>query len=398
MRGAAAPAYRRDALIVDAPTTAHWSDWQPHPSRDYTLGVEEEVMLLNPHDWSLAQQIDRVIGSLPPTLAKQLTPETHKAALELGTKVHTSLAGVDWDLRMLRNSVDLQLSPLGLRAAAAGTHPLTVWHESVVSSGDRHQQVYGSMRELARREPTFALHVHVGVRDPDDAIRTADRMRAHLPLLLALSANSPFWQGRDTGLASVRTPVWQAFPRVGIPRAFGSFDEYVLSVDRLIRCGALPDPTFLWWDIRPQPRYGTVEVRVMDVQTTVDRTLPLVALVQCLARLECEEGYASSSLLAAPEVLDENRFLAARDGVEARLISTDDDRRVSVRNRVDDLMPFLFPHAQDLGCEAELVGVAELLRSPSAARQLEIARGPRRLPGLVEELARQFAPASGQAG
>ena len=185
---------------------------------------------------------------------------------------------------------------------------------------------------------------------------------------------------------------------MGIPRAFGSYDEYVLSVDRLIRCGALPDPTFLWWDIRPQPRYGTVEVRVMDVQTTVDRTLPLVALVQCLARLECEEGYASSSLLAAPEVLDENRFLAARDGVEARLISTDDDRRVSVRTRVDDLMPFLFPHAQDLGCEAELVGVTELLRSPSAARQLEIARGPRRLPGLVEELAREFAPACGQAG
>ena len=132
-------------------------------------------MLLNPHDWSLAQQIDRVIGSLPPSLTEHLTPETHKAALELGTKVHTSLAGVDWDLRMLRSSVDLQLAPLGLRAAAAGTHPLTVWHESVVSSGDRHQQVYLSMRELARREPTFALHVHVGVRDPDEAIRTADR-------------------------------------------------------------------------------------------------------------------------------------------------------------------------------------------------------------------------------
>ena len=378
-------------MVLDASLTSHWSQWQPHPSLDYTLGVEEEVMLLNPHDWSLAQQIDRVLADLPAVLAEQLTPETHKAALELGTSVHTSVEGVAAELCSLRRSVDLQLAMLGLRAGAAGTHPMTVWHESVVSSGERQQEVYGSMRELARREPTFALHVHVGVRDPNDAIRTADRLRAHLPLLLALSANSPFWQGRDTGLASARTPLWQAFPRVGIPRAFGSYDEYVSSVDLLIGSGALPEPTFLWWDVRPQPRYGTVEVRVMDAQTSVDRTVPLVALVQCLARLECEEGYASSTLLAAPEVLEENRFLAARDGVEASLISPEDGRRVSVRSLVDDLFPALFPHAQDLGCEGELAGLADLMAAPSAARQLETARRTGRLQGLVEELARQFS-------
>jgi glutamate---cysteine ligase / carboxylate-amine ligase len=153
---------------------------------------------------------------------------------------------------------------------------------------------------------------------------------------------------------------------------------------------ALPEPTFLWWDVRPQPRFGTVEVRVMDAQTSVDRTVPLVALIQCLAKLECEEGYASSTLLAAREVLEENRFLAARDGVEARLISTEDSTRVSVRSQIDDLLPVLYPHAQELGCEAELVGVAELLASPSAARQLDMARGSGRLKGVVEELARQF--------
>ena len=377
-------------MITDACVTTHWWEWRPHPSEDFTLGVEEEVMLLNEHDWSLAQQVDRVLMSLPPALAEQVKPETHKATLELSTSVHTAVNAVEAELRELRGSVDLQLALLGLRAAGAGTHPMTVWHESVVSNGDRQQEVYGSMRELARREPTFALHVHVGVRDPDDAIRTADRMRAHLPLLLALSANSPFWQGRDTGLASARTPLWQAFPRVGIPRAFGSYDEYVSSVDLLIRCGALPEPTFLWWDIRPQPRYGTVEVRVMDAQTSADRTVPLVALVQCLARLECEEGYASDTLLAAPEVLEENRFLAARDGVEARLISPDDSLRVSVRSQIDDLLPVLYPHAQDLGCEAELVAVAELLAAPSAALQLEIAHGAGRLQGLVEQLARDF--------
>ena len=151
------------------------------------------------------------------------------------------------------------------------------------------------MRELARREPTFALHVHVGVADPEDAVRLANRLRAHLPLLLALSANSPFWQGRDTGLASARTPLFQAFPRVGIPRAFDDYADYVEAVDLLIRCGAFPEPTFLWWDVRLQPRFGTVEVRIMDAQTTVEDTAALVALVQSIARLEVEEGFVPPS-------------------------------------------------------------------------------------------------------
>src|ERR1700730_10056373 len=176
------------------------------------------------------------------------------------------------------------------------------------------------MRELARREPTFALHVHVAVPDPESALRAINRLRVHLPLFLALSGNSPFWQGRDTGLASARTPLFQAFPRVGIPRAFSSYEDYVETVDLLLRCDAFPEPTFLWWDVRPQPRFGTVEVRVMDAQSRIVETAALVALVQSIARLELEEGYASEDIICADEVLAENRFLAARDGVDAHLI------------------------------------------------------------------------------
>ena len=342
-------------------------------------------MLLHPHDWSLAQQIDRVLMTLPGGLSDRVTPETHKSVLELATGVHSTVAGIAAELRESRRSLEMQLSLLGLRAAAAGTHPFTVWHETVVSTGGRYEMVYGSMRELARREPTFALHVHVGVRDPEHAIRTADRLRAHMPLFLALSANSPFWQGRDTGLASARTPLFQAFPRVGIPRAFGSYAEYVETVDLLIRCEAFPEPTFLWWDVRPQPRFGTVEVRIMDVQATIDQTVPLVALVQCLVRMHAERGGPSS----APEVLEENRFLAARDGVEAELISPDYERRIPVRQLVEELLEVLYPHAQDLRCENELSGVAELLMWPASARQVEFARTSG-LRGLVEELARQY--------
>jgi carboxylate-amine ligase len=372
-------------------SSTQWAEWRPHTSgTDFTVGVEEEVMLLHPHDWSLAQQIDRVIPVLPPDLAAHVTPETHKSALELATGVHSTVGGATAELLALRSSLDERLAGLGLRAAVAGTHPFTVWQETVVSSGGRYQLVYGSMRELARREPTFALHVHVGVCDPETAIALAGRMRAHLPLLLALSANSPFWQGRDSGLASARTPLFQAFPRVGIPRAFESYSHYVEVVDLLVRSGALPEPSFLWWDVRPQPRFGTVEVRIMDAQTSVADSAALVALVQSLARLECHEGFASDLLVASPEVLDENRFLAARDGVDAQLIDPDEGTRVPLRAKADEAVEACRSHAQILGCEAELDHVAVLAERPSAERQVLQARGPARLPGLVRSLAEAF--------
>ena len=144
------------------------------------------------------------------------------------------------------------------------------------------------MRELARREPTFGLHVHVAVPEPDAALRALNAVRAHLPVLLALSANSPYWQGRDSGLASARTPIFQAFPRTGPPRAFRDYAEYVEAIDVLMRCDAIPEPTFLWWDARLQPRFGTLEVRIMDAQTRVADTAAIAALVQCLVKLEAE--------------------------------------------------------------------------------------------------------------
>jgi carboxylate-amine ligase len=259
-----------------------------------------------------------------------------------------------------------------------------------VSSGARYDFVYGSMRELARREPTFALHVHVGLASPNDAIRLVNRMRAHLPLLLALSVNSPFWQGRDTGLASARTPLFQAFPRVGIPRRFRDYADYVDTVDLLMRCESMPDPTFLWWDARPQPRFGTVEVRIMDAQTTVAETASLAALVQSIARLEVERGYVSSRALEVPEALDENRFLAARDGMAAELIDVELERRVPARETARRLVDACAPHAEMLGCIRELEGVLAMAERTGADRQLELARGPHRLPGMVSSLADSY--------
>ena len=197
-------------------------------------------------------------------------------------------------------------------------------------------------------------------------------MRAHLPLLLALSVNSPFWQGRDTGLGSARTPLFQAFPRVGIPRMFEDYADWVEAVDLLIRCDAFPEPTFLWWDVRPQPRFGTVEVRILDAQTTVAETAALVALVQSIARLEVREGYVSDRLVRTQEALDENRFIAARDGMDG---GADRPRPRVPGGRARPARRRCWrraaPHARELGCEAELEPITrdgEAHRRPPAAR------------------------------
>jgi carboxylate-amine ligase len=327
---------------------------------------------------------------MPIEVVERATLETHRSALELATGVHEDVGSAAAEMADLRQALEDAVRRLGTRVASAGTHPSAVWQDTLVSSGERYDFVYGSMRELARREPTFALHVHVGLASPHDAVRLVNRMRAHLPLLLALSVNSPFWQGRDTGLASARTPLFQAFPRVGIPRRFRDYADYVDTVDLLMRCQSLPDPTFLWWDVRPQPRFGTVEVRIMDAQTTVAETASLAALVQCIAKLEVERGYVSPRALEVPEALDENRFLAARDGMGANLIDVESEQRVPARDVALRLVEACAPHARALGCESELDRVAQMAEHTGAERQLQLARGPEKLHGLVAALADRY--------
>jgi carboxylate-amine ligase len=380
------------ASLTSAPAWASWHSTAPDAAA--TVGAEEEVMLVNNRDWSLAQRGADALASLSPELSASCSPETHGSALELRSGVNATAGGLAAELVGLRRMLERELAPLRLAAACAGTHPTAVWSDTIVSDSQRYRFIYESMRELARREPSFALHVHVGVETADDAITLYNRMRAHVPLLLALSANSPFWQGRDTGLCSTRTPLFGAFPRVGIPRAFSDYDHWVSTVELLVSSGAIPEPTFLWWDVRPQPCFGTVEVRVMDAQTTAGDTASLVALVQSIARLELVEGYASSTLLNAPEVLAENRFLAARDGMDAEFIEPDLGRRIPARNQLEELMEACAPHAEAVGCARELEGAQSLARVGGAASQRTVAG---ELDGdlhrLTEALARAFSNA-----
>jgi carboxylate-amine ligase len=369
---------------------APWANWSA--SEPYTLGVEEEVMLLDPaDDWSLAERIDEVLPRLSKRLGERVTAETHGSAVELSTDPHAAVSDAIDQVQRLRAILSAELAAVGLRAASAGTHPCAVWSEMSIAGGDRQWAVYGSMRELARREPTFALHVHIGVGDPEQAIELYNRLRGHLALLLALAANSPFWQGRDTGLASARVPIFQAFPRVGVPRQFGDYSEYVETVDLLLRCQAFPEPTFLWWDVRPQPKFGTVEVRVMDAQIRPRATRTLIALLQSIASLELEEGYLALDRVGSPEVLGENRFIASRDGVHARLIDPSLERLVPVTEILANLMPALAPHADRLGCRDAVEDVSEFIRESGSSEQLRVHAELGSLTDLVEFLAAEFS-------
>jgi carboxylate-amine ligase len=365
-----------------------WARWNAD-GEPWTVGVEEEVMLLDPVSWMPASRSEEVLEALHPDIAEHTAAETHGSVVELATSPHATVAGAASELAHLRTGLSARLETMGMAAAVAGTHPLATWEETEVSPGARYQFLYASLRELARREPTFALHVHVAVPDEAAAVRALNGLREELPTLLALSANSPYWQGRDSGLASARIPVFQTFPRTGTPRPFGSYEAYVEAVDVLIRCDAIPEPTFLWWDARLQPRLGTIEIRIMDAQTRVRDTAALAALVQCLVRREALER-SDDRQPVAPEVLEENRFLAARDGMDARFVVPEAGACLPVADRLEETLRSCAPHAEWLRCGRELESVARLAKHPGALRQRALASGPAGLRGVLRVMHGDF--------
>ena len=362
-----------------------WAEWRSGGA-PYTVGAEEELMIVGGDRLELTPAGARVVEALPPELGEHVSPETHASALEIQTGVHGTVAAAAAELEGLRATLGRELEVLGLRAASAGTHPLALGLDTEVSPHERYQHLYRDLGALARREPTFALHVHTGLPTPEAGLRAYNHLRTQVPLLIGLSANSPFWRGRDSGLASARTFIFSAFPRTGLPRAFGSYDEYVAAIDALIRAEAIPEPTFVWWDLRLQPTLGTLEIRVMDAQVEVADTGPLIALVQCLVRAAVEGDDLPPAPL--PEIVDENHFIAARDGADAVLI--EGGRRLPLRSVLDQVIAGCRDHAAVLGCEAELDAASALARDTGADRQRRAA-AEHGVSGITSTLADAYA-------
>jgi carboxylate-amine ligase len=276
----------------------------------------------------------------------------------------------------------------GLAIGAAGTHPFAMWEDQRIVARPRYRDLISALRFVARQELIFGVHVHVGIDDPDKAIHVANGMRVHMPVLLGLSANSPFWRAGTTGLASTRTPIFRAFPRVGIPPSYESWEDYQRRIEFMIRARVIEDYTDLWHDVRPHPNFGTVEVRVMDSQTHIEHTLGLAALVQGLVVELAEHFEAGKQLSSYPfEMLDENKWLAARHGLEGELVDLPSADRVATKELARRLIDRMRGYCEDLGSAGDLAAVEDLLdRGNGATRQVVVYEANHDLHEVMAEI------------
>lgn len=338
-----------------------------------TLGVEVELQLVDARSYELRSAIADVMERLPADLEARVKPELMQCYLEINTGICCDVAEVRTDLQQTLSKLTSVTDALGLRLYWAATHPCSSWRQQEITVNDRYYRLVELMQDVSRQLVTFGLHVHVGVESGDKAVMICDRMLRHLPLLLALTANSPFWEGRPTGLMSNRSKIMEMLPTAGLPLQMRNWSEYTWLVNHLVDTGFIHTIRELWWDIRPHHNFGTVEIRVCDLPPSLDHVLAITALVQSLVvaiSREIDDGTYLSEY--HPMMVAQNKWRAARYGSDARLVNTDDYRPYSVQQTIDRLVELLRPVAKELRCAAELEACRALPGQTGAEEQLRI--------------------------
>ena len=363
----------------------------------YTLGIEEELMILDPSGWELANAIENLLEDAGGTEAEgggDIKPELHESVLEIATRPCRDTREAGAELRGLRRRVAEIAARRDLTIGSAGTHPFSLWEDQRISARPRYRDLIDALRFVARQEVIFGMHVHVGIDDADKAIHVANGMRVHVPILLALSANSPFWRGLATGLASTRMPIFRQFPRVGMPPAYADWKDFEQRIGFMVDAKTVEDYTYLWYDVRPHPNFGTVEVRAMDGQTRAEHTLAIAALIQAMVKELAEHFEAGEQLSEyAFEMLDDNRWTAARHGLDGEMVDLPSYERVPAKALVRRLRDRLADHAKDLGSSAEFEGIDDLLEHGNGAhRQAVVYEANHDLHEVVREIAQATVP------
>jgi carboxylate-amine ligase len=363
-------------------------------SPPFSVGIEEELMILEPESFALAQAIERLLNVVPAEFEGQVHPEFLKCVLEIATKPHPNVGAAVEELCELRRAVTAMAERCSLLIGAAGTHPSAHYEDQLIVDHPRYKELAAELRWIAEQELIFGTHVHVGIDDAEKAIYVADGMRGYLPLLLGMSSNSPLWRGRKTGMMSSRTPVFRAFPRVGIPPYYGDWETYSRRVEQMMKGGAIPDYTYLWWDVRPHPNLGTIELRVFDQQTRVEHTIGFAAFAQALAhRLAAEYQDGAPSVDYPHELIDDNKVRAALTGIEGELIDFDHGLEVPAEEMTLGVIEDLRENARALGCEDELASLADLVESGTGARrQLNWLEDHGGIDGLMREIVAASEP------
>ncbi len=340
----------------------------------FTIGVEEEFQIIDPATCALRSHVLQLVSAASPGIAEQVKLEMHQSIVETGTNICENVPDLRVEMHRTRDELVAAADRAGLHVAAAGTHPFSSWIDQVISPGERYQNIVEELQQLARSLLIFGMHVHVAMPDKQTTIDMMNMVRYFLPHLLALSTSSPFWMGRNTGLKSFRTTVFRRFPRTGIPEQFESWSAYENFVNLLVKLNCIDTGKKIWWDVRPHPTFGTLEFRMCDVTTKVEEAVAIAALTQALV-VKLHRLYKGnmSFRLYRRALIEENKWRAARYGIEGKLIDFGKEAEVGMHELIPELLEFVDDVVDDLGSRSAVEYVNTIMREgTSAERQLRV--------------------------
>ncbi len=360
--------------------------------KHFTLGVEEEYMVIDPHTRELKSHEQKIVIEGQKIIKDKVKAEMHQAVVEVGTDICQNIDEAYNDVSTLRKTISHIAGDLGLWVGASGTHPFSHWERQLITDHVRYNEIVNELQEAARSNLIFGLHVHVGMEDRKMAIHIANSARYFLPHVYALSTNSPFWEARKTGYKSFRTKVFDKFPRTGIPDSFESIEAYDNYVNLLIKTNCIDNAKKIWWDLRVHPFFNTVEFRVCDVPMTIEETIAITALFQAIcAKLYKLRSQNMNFIMYHRALLNENKWRASRYGIEGSLIDFGKESEVNTRVLIYELLDFVDDVVDQLGSRHAINLVHKILEQGTGAdRQLAVYDKTQSLTDVVDFIHSQF--------
>lgn len=357
----------------------------------FTLGVEEEYMVVHPLTRELASHDQKIVEIASQVLNDQVKAEMHQAVVEVGSGICRDVEEARADIIRLRKGVGEIAASLGLCIGASGTHPFSHWSQQLITPNPRYDAIVNEMQEAARSNLIFGLHVHVGISDKNTAIHIMNTARYFLPHIYALSCNSPFWEGRNTGFKSFRTKVFDKFPRTGIPDDFVDWDDYKNYVNLLIKTGCIDNAKKIWWDVRVHPFFDTIEFRICDVPMRVEESIAIAALFQAVvAKLYKLRQHNLTFIQYHRALINENKWRASRYGLDGKLIDFGKEVEVDTRTLIYELLEFVDDVVDDLGSRNALKTVEKILKEGTGSdRQLAVFEKNRNLSDVVDYIVKE---------
>jgi glutamate---cysteine ligase / carboxylate-amine ligase len=360
--------------------------------KHFTLGVEEEYMVIDPVTRELKSHEQKIVTEGQKIIKDKVKAEMHQAVVEVGTDICQNIEEAYKDVSTLRSTISQIAGDLGLWVGASGTHPFSHWQSQLITDHARYNEIVNELQEAARSNLIFGLHVHVGMEDRKMGIHIANSARYFLPHVYALSTNSPFWIGRNTGYKSFRTKVFDKFPRTGIPDYFESIEAYENYVNLLIKTNCIDNAKKIWWDLRVHPFFNTVEFRICDIPMTIDETITIAALFQAIcAKLYKLRSQNMNFMMYQRALLNENKWRASRYGIDGTLIDFGKESEVNTRVLIYELLDFVDDVVDELGSRHVLNNVHNMLEKGTGAdRQLAVYKETNNLIDVVDYIHSQF--------